>query len=159
MNSYAVELKLRREREKMTVRDLAAAIDRSTTFVTDFELRKKSNPPEPEMMRRLGEALRWSVDEQLQAWGYELSLPASSTVDPTPAFPDTNPFPLNDLRWKIVVKMQRLDVHDPGADFTIKAIDKLLDLYLTEDELFVGPMGNASNPVDMSTHRGEDSTK
>jgi transcriptional regulator with XRE-family HTH domain len=73
MNGYATVLKARREQHKLTVRQLAERIERSTTFITDFELKKKANPPEPEMMRRLAQALNWSVDEQLREWGYELS--------------------------------------------------------------------------------------
>jgi transcriptional regulator with XRE-family HTH domain len=79
MNGYATVLKARREQHKLTVRQLAERIERSTTFVTDFELKKKANPPEPEMMRRLAQALNWSVDEQLREWGYELSARKSPT--------------------------------------------------------------------------------
>src|SRR6478609_4572543 len=106
MRNYATALKMRRELAHMTVRELSEKIGRSSTFVTDFELKKKANPPEPDMMRRLSQALNWSEDEQLRAWGYELS----STEDRR-----GNPFPLNDPRWRIVVKLQRLDINDAGA--------------------------------------------
>jgi len=147
MRNYATALKMRRELAHMTVRELSEKIGRSSTFVTDFELKKKANPPEPDMMRRLSQALNWSEDEQLRAWGYELS----SNEDRR-----GNPFPPNDPRWRIVVKLQRLDINDAGASFTVKALEQLLDLYLTEDELFIGPLGNASNSVDDVAHVYDD---
>ena len=147
MNNFASDLKTRREQRRLTVRALGDLIERSPTYIVDFELRKKSNPPEPEMMRRLAKVLNWSEDEQLRAWGYELS----SNEDRR-----GNPFPPNDPRWRIVVKLQRLDINDAGASFTVKALEQLLDLYLTEDELFIGPLGNASNSVDDVAHVYDD---
>src|SRR4051794_12722360 len=95
MNGYANVLKARREQHKLTVRQLAERIERSTTFITDFELKKKANPPEPEMMRRLAQALNWSVDEQLREWGYELA----ASDEPQRG----NPFPPSDPRWQLII--------------------------------------------------------
>jgi hypothetical protein len=114
-------------------------------------LKKKANPPEPEMMRRLAQALNWSVDEQLREWGYELSAGEAANR--------ANPFPPSDPRWTLVVKLQRIDIKDPGADFVVKAMGQLLDLYLTEEELFIEPIGNVNSTLDVSTHPGEDSTR
>ena len=135
MRGYAAALKMRREHAKLTVRELSGLIGRSTTFVTDFELRKKSNPPEPDMMRRLAQVLNWSEDEQLRAWGYQLGGDEQRG----------NPFPLDDPRWPLVEKVKLLSVGDPGADFTIKALGQLLDLYLNETELFTAPRESVSN--------------
>jgi hypothetical protein len=55
----------------------------------------------------------------------------------------------------LIVKLQRIDIKEPGADFVVKAMGQLLDLYLTEEELFIEPIGNASNPVDGITHVGD----
>jgi transcriptional regulator with XRE-family HTH domain len=148
MNSYAHELKARREQARLTAKTLAERIERSQTFVTDFELKKKANPPEPEMMRRLAQVLNWSEDEQLRAWGYELGKEQANRG---------NPFPPSDPRWTLIIKLQRIDIKEPGADFVVKAMGQLLDLYLTEEELFIEPIGNASNSLDVSTHAGEDS--
>jgi transcriptional regulator with XRE-family HTH domain len=149
MNNFASDLKTRREQARLTVRALGDLIERSPTYIVDFELRKKSNPPEPEMMRRLAKVLNWSEDEQLRSWGYELS--ASEAAN------RANPFPPSDPRWQLIVKLQRIDIKDPGADFVVKAMGQLLDLYLTEEELFVEPIGNVNSTLDVSTHTGEDS--
>jgi transcriptional regulator with XRE-family HTH domain len=83
MKRYAEELKARRDAARMTVRQLGEAIGRSNTYIVDFENQRKSNPPEPEPMRRLGEVLGWSIAEQLAAWGYGLD-DVTSYSDPAP---------------------------------------------------------------------------
>lgn len=80
-NVYGEELRRRRDRRELTVRDLGRLIDRSPTFVTDFEINKKSNPPEPEMMSRLESVLGWAVADQLSAWGYQITPPTASEPD------------------------------------------------------------------------------
>jgi hypothetical protein len=119
---------------------LAERIERSQTFVTDFELKKKANPPEPEMMRRLAQVLNWSEDEQLRSWGYELSASEAANRGATRS---RRAIPAGTL----IVKLQRIDIKEPGADFVVKAMGQLLDLYLTEEELFIEPMGNATIPL------------
>lgn len=83
MNRYAAELKKRREDSGMTVRVLAERVGRSATFIADFENKKKSNPPEPEMMDRLAGVLNWSSAEQLEAWGYNGLTGEKPNDDPT----------------------------------------------------------------------------
>jgi transcriptional regulator with XRE-family HTH domain len=96
MKRYAQELKARREAARMTVRQLGEAIGRSNTYVVDFENQKKSNPPEPEPMLRIGEVLGWSVAEQLDAWGYPLdAVPAHDDQAPVVEFTDR----LRRIRW------------------------------------------------------------
>lgn len=104
MNSYGRELKRRRDAASMTVRALGDLIERSGTFVTNFELGRASNPPEPEMMRRLAEALDWPVSEQLRAWGYAVDAAPVALV---------NPFPPEDIRWKLVEAMKQIPLDGP----------------------------------------------
>ena len=108
MIGYAKELKTRREAAGLTVRALGDLIGRSGTFVTDFELRKKSNPPDPETMRRLEDALGWAVSDQLRAWGYPLPDAPLSLV---------NPFDRDDMRFRVVEELKALDLNGPDAAF------------------------------------------
>ena len=127
MNGYATALKARREQANLTVRQLSERIERSTTFITDFELRKKSNPPEPEMMERLAAALNWPVVEQLRDWGYAIG----------DAEQRANPFERSDPRWQLVEKLKQVDIEAIGATFTLKALGELLSLYTNDPDLFV----------------------
>jgi transcriptional regulator with XRE-family HTH domain len=108
MNDYGRELKRRREVAGMTVRALGDLIERSGTFVTNFELGKTSNPPEPAMMARLAEALRWPVSEQLAAWGYAVESAPQALV---------NPFEPGDIRHRIVEEMRAIDMDGPDGGF------------------------------------------
>jgi transcriptional regulator with XRE-family HTH domain len=89
MKRYAEELKARRDAARMTVRQLGTAIGKSNTYVVDFENQRKSNPPEPEPMRRIGEVLGWPIADQLAAWGYALDgVPAQDDQAPIVEFTD-----------------------------------------------------------------------
>jgi transcriptional regulator with XRE-family HTH domain len=142
MNSYANELKARREQARLTAKTLADLIERSQTFVTDFELRKKANPPDPEMMRRLAEVLNWSEDEQLRSWGYTLSGEDDRA----------NPFTLDDPRWHIVEQLRRIEPTTAGARFALRVMTETAASYLSDAELYKGPkaglIGNSDDPVD-----------
>jgi transcriptional regulator with XRE-family HTH domain len=96
MKQYAEQLKARREAARMTVRQLGEAIGRSNTYVVDFENQRKSNPPEPEPMRRISEVLGWSPAEQLAAWGYALDT-VQTHDDPAPIVEFTER--LRRVRW------------------------------------------------------------
>lgn len=108
MKTYATELKRRREAAGMTVRVLGDRIDRSATFVTDFELARKSNPPEPQVMTAFANVLGWPVSDQLRAWGYAIEGPPQALV---------NPFHRDDIRFRVVEAMKALDMSGPDGPF------------------------------------------
>ena len=120
MKTYARELKQRREAAGLTTRRLGDRIDRSSSFVTDFELARKSNPPEPEMMRRLADALNWPVADQLRAWGYPVET-GPVTLE--------NPFDRNDIRWRVVEAMRALDLTGPDRGFWLSHFALELRMY------------------------------
>jgi transcriptional regulator with XRE-family HTH domain len=101
-NVYGAELKKRRDDKRLTTRELGDRIDRSPTFITDFEIGRKSNPPEPEIMLRLDDVLGWPVIDQLSAWGYK--------VTDDPPVVRANPFEQFDLRWHVVEAMRGIDI-------------------------------------------------
>jgi hypothetical protein len=80
------------------------------------------------MMRRLAEALRWSVDEQLQAWGYELAEHDDSDAE-RPSVQDTNPFPPDDPRYGIVERLKHeIDIDNHDHLFALKYVTSALQL-------------------------------
>ena len=116
MKNYGDELRYRRDRAGLTLRELAQLIDTSPTYVTDFENAKKSNPPEPAAMQRIATALDWPVIDQLAAWGYAVGgKPAQSAKD------DLNPFPAGDRRRRIFEKIEW------GNPLLLALINDLLD--------------------------------
>lgn len=112
MKHYGDELRYRRGRASLTIRELAQRIDTSPTYVTDFENAKKSNPPDPPTMHRIAEALNWPVPDQLSAWGY--------ATRPHPAGSPGNPFPPGDRRRDV------FDAIDWENDQLLVLIDDLL---------------------------------
>ena len=137
MNGYATALKARREQANLTVRQLSERIERSTTFITDFELRKKSNPPEPEMMERLAAALNWPVVEQLRDWGYAIG----------DAEQRANPFERDDPRWHYVETLKRFDLTDEYDAFVLVAAAKVLQLIDGDRALLADPLaGMGASP-------------
>ena len=137
MNTYADDLKQHRERANLTVRELAAAIDRSTTFITDFELRKKSNPPEPAMMERIAQVLRWPVSDQLQAWGYPLDAAENRA----------NPFARDDPRYAFVETLQRFDLSDEYDAYATVTVAQLLRTLDSERDRFKEDMLRVFRPT------------
>ncbi len=99
MKDFGIALRQKREAKGLTVRGLGQLIDRSPTYVNDFEIAKKAYPPDPEMVRRLADALDWPVAEQLMALGYLDR--GDSLVG--------NPFEVTDPRWKIVEALRDND--------------------------------------------------
>lgn len=127
MKLYATELKRRREEAGMTTRRLGDRIDRSSTFITDFELAKKSNPPEPLMMKRLAEVLDWPVIDQLQAWGYPVEGPPQTIA---------NPFDRDDPRYAFVETIKRFDLSDEYDAYVLVAAAQVLKLIDEDRERF-----------------------
>ena len=112
MKHYGDELRYRRGRASLTIRDLAQLIDTSPTYVTDFENAKKSNPPDPPTMQRIAAALNWPVSDQLSAWGY------ADRGQPTGS--PGNPFPSGDRRRDL------FDAIDWDNEHLLVLLDELL---------------------------------
>jgi Helix-turn-helix. len=137
MNTYGDELKRRRDAKKWTVREVASLVDRSPTYINDFEIRRKSNPPEPEMMRRLAEVLNWPVVEQLRDWGYAIG----------DAEQRANPFERDDPRWHYVETLKRFDLTDEYDAFVLVAAAKVLQLIDGDRALLADPLaGMGASP-------------
>lgn len=86
MLRYAEELKRKRQIAGLTLRQLASQVDRSPTLLNDFELGRKSNPPDPDLMASIAAALDWPERSQLEYWGYDMG--TQEGVELTPAQAD-----------------------------------------------------------------------
>lgn len=127
MKNYGAELRYRRDRAGLTLRDLAQLIETSPTYVTDFENAKKSNPPDPIAMQRIATVLDWPVIDQIAAWGYQIN------TTPQNAPPERNPFPVGDRRHELFDKI------DWSDDRLLLLIDDLLAFLRRSRDAGTGP--------------------
>lgn len=142
-------IRTRREALGLSQIGLAHAIGTSSAYMSQIE-KGRSNWPQ-NLIVPLSKALGVSEVEMAIAAG--LLSPDAATQDR-----HNNPFAPDDLRWQLVEKLKRLTMDAPGAEFTVKSMGQLIDLYFNEPELYAQSTEISAKPLDLSTHTREDST-
>lgn len=98
-----------REQRGWTLDTLGRKLGRPSTWVFNLEKGNRKNLPEPEELRALAAALGVSHLDLLEAAGY-LTPEDRQQVN-------ANPFPRDDIRYRLVEELKRLDLDGPDGGF------------------------------------------
>lgn len=102
-----------REDKGWTLDYMGRLIGRPQTWVSNLEVGRKKNLPEPEELRALARVLDVSVDDMLTAAGYLKASDRQRDV--------ANPFERTDPRWRVVEALKQLDLGNDRHRFIVES--------------------------------------
>lgn len=141
--SLGARIRAARETKKLTIDEVARALGRPLSWLSNLETGRTKNLPEPYQFRQLAALLDVPVPTLLEAAGY---LQPSDRAEN-----HANPFERSDPRWHYVETLKRFDLSRPEHAGILVAVAQLMQLLDAPPETFSLMRAVVLGKVDEST--------